>query len=260
MLHDLPSRTGRQTQRFWWEVGRESPAGRNGVGNVSGVDVDLLEVERELSRIPDVRGVRIVTDQFDRPVEVHVVASTTKHPKQVVRDIQSVAKVNFDMELDHRVISVVQLDHEHLPEVANGGAVATAAAMAVDDDRITVSSVGTARVGLRCTARVGLLRGGTEEVGEAEGTVASGNIRMLVAKATLDALARHDGRAERLDVEAVGVQNLASRAFATASIVLLNPPYEEILLGSAPVRAAGEEDAVARAVLDATNRRLAFVV
>jgi hypothetical protein len=223
------------------------------------VDVDVSQVEQELSRIPDVRGVRIVTDQFERPIEVHVLATTAKHPKQVVRDIQSVAKVAFDLELDHRVISVVQLDNAHLPDVADGGAV-TAAAMALEDDRITVARVGTARNGLRCTATVGLSRAGEVQVGEAEGTVASGNIRLLVAKATLDALCRIDPRAERLDVEAVGVQNLASRSFATASIVLLNPPYEEVLLGSAPVRAAGEEDAVARAVLDATNRRLAFVV
>lgn len=220
----------------------------------------MSEVEQELSRIPDVRGVRIVTDQFERPVEVHVLSSTAKHPKQVVRDIQSVAKVRFDMELDHRVISVVQLDNEQLPEVRNGGGVTAAAATALEDDRITVARVGTARNGLRCTATVGLRRADEEQLGEAEGTVASGNIRLLVAKATLDALCRLDARAERLDVEAVGVQNLASRSFATASIVLLNPPYEEVLLGSAPVRAAGEEDAVARAVLDATNRRLAFVV
>lgn len=218
----------------------------------------MSEVEQELSRIPDVRGVRIVTDQFERPVEVHVLSSTAKHPKQVVRDIQSVAKVKFDMELDHRVISVVQLGNEQLPDVTNGGNVAPAAA--IEDDRITVARVGTARNGLRCTATVGLARAGEEQLGEAEGTVASGNIRLLVAKATLDALCGLDARAERLDVEAVGVQNLASRSFATASIVLLNPPYEEVLLGSAPVRAAGEEDAVARAVLDATNRRLAFVV
>jgi hypothetical protein len=223
------------------------------------VDVDVSAIEQELSRIPDVRGVRIVTDQFERPVEVHVLASTAKHPKQVVRDIQSVAKVAFDVELDHRVISVVQLDSEHLPDVAKEVEVA-AAATTLEDDRITVARVGTARNGLRCTATVGLCRADEEQIGQAEGTVASGNIRMLVARATLDALCRLDARAERLDVEAVGVQNLASRSFATASIVLLNPPYEEVLLGSAPVRAAGEEDAVARAVLDATNRRLAFVV
>ncbi len=220
--------------------------------------MDVAEIEQELNRIPEVRGVRIVTDQFERPVEVHVLASTAKHPKQVVRDIQSVAKVTFDMELDHRVISVVQLDNDNLPEPVDGGT--ASAPLLSDEDRITIATVGTHRTGFRCTARVGLLRNGIEEIGESEGTMASGNIRMLVARATLAALTRHEPRAERLDVEAVGVQNLANRAFATASLVLLNPPYEEVLLGSAPVRAAGEEDAVARAVLDATNRRLSFVV
>ena len=222
------------------------------------VDVEIADIEQELNRIPGVTAVRLVTDQFSRPVEVHVLATPAKHPKQVVRDIQSVAKVTFDMELDHRVISVVQLDSDNLPEAMQAGAVA--AATAVDDDRITVSTVSTSRTGLRCTAKVGLRLADTEEVGEAEGTVASGNINILIARATLDALSRHDPRAGRLDVEAAAVQHLGNRSFATASIVLLNPPYEEVLLGSAPVRAAGAEDAVARAVLDATNRRLSFVV
>jgi hypothetical protein len=225
------------------------------------VDVDLAEVEAELKRIPGVTAVRMVTDQFERPVEVHVLATPAKHAKQVVRDIQSVAKVSFDMELDHRVISVVQLDNDNLPDsvqasVVNGNAVDGDR----DDDRITVSRVGTSRHGLRCTATVGLRRGDVEEVGEADGTVASGNVNVLIAKATLDALSRHDPRAGRLDVEAAALQHLGGRSFATASLVLLNPPYEEVLLGSAPVRAAGPEDAVARAVLDATNRRLSFVV
>jgi len=225
---------------------------------VGDVDVDLAEIERELSRIPEVTAVRLVTDQFDRPIEVHVLATPVKHPKQLVRDIQSVAKVSFDMELDHRVISVVQLDNGNLPEAMQGGGVATATA--VDDDRITVSTVSTSRSGLRCTAKVGLLRAEIEEIGEADGTVASGNINLLVARATLDALSRHDPRAGRLDVEGAALQHLGTRSFATASIVLLSPPYEEVLLGSAPVRSAGPEDAIARAVLDATNRRLSFVV
>jgi hypothetical protein len=230
------------------------------VDNVNDVGVDLAEVEAELSKIPEVTAVRLVTDQFDRPVEVHVLATPAKHPKQVVRDIQSVAKVSFDMELDHRVISVVQLENGNLPESMQAGGAMATTAPGLEDDRITVAGVGTTRNGLRCTANVILRRGDTEEVGAAEGTVASGNTNVLVARATLDALVRLDPRAERLDVEAAALQNLGSRPFATASIVLLNPPYEEVLLGSAPVRAAGAEDAVARAVLDATNRRLSFVV
>lgn len=225
------------------------------------MDVDLTEVEAELKRIPGVTAVRMVADQFERPVEVHVLATPAKHPKQVVRDIQSVAKVSFDMELDHRVISVVQLDTDKLPDSMQASVATTNGIDGDhDDDRITVSRVGTSRHGLRCTATVGLRRGDIEEVGEADGTVASGNVNVLVAKATLDALSRHDPRAGRLDVEAAALQHLGGRSFATASLVLLNPPYEEVLLGSAPVRAAGPEDAVARAVLDATNRRLSFVV
>ena len=40
------------------------------------------------------------------------------------------------------------------------------------------------------------------------------------------------------------------------TVIVVVPPYEEVIAGSAVVRAAGEFDAVARSVLDATNRRL----
>jgi len=43
---------------------------------------------------------------------------------------------------------------------------------------------------------------------------------------------------------------------ALTTLVLLVPPHEEVLTGSAPVRGAGEHEAVARSVLDAVNRRL----
>ena len=43
---------------------------------------------------------------------------------------------------------------------------------------------------------------------------------------------------------------------ALTTIVLLVPPHEEVFTGSAPVRGAGDHEAVARSVLDAVNRRL----
>ena len=41
-----------------------------------------------------------------------------------------------------------------------------------------------------------------------------------------------------------------------AVLTVVVPPYEEIVTGSAPVRTAGADEAIARAVLDACNRRL----
>ena len=45
---------------------------------------------------------------------------------------------------------------------------------------------------------------------------------------------------------------------ATVSLVLLGSSNEEPLVGTAAVRGVGNEDAIVRAVLDATNRRLGF--
>jgi hypothetical protein len=46
---------------------------------------------------------------------------------------------------------------------------------------------------------------------------------------------------------------------AVVTVVFVVPPAEQIVSGSALVRPQQEADAVARAVLDATNRRLAYV-
>src|SRR4249919_598706 len=74
----------------------------------SSVDVEV--VEAELCRLPEVVAVRMVVDDVGRPVELHVLATPTKTPKQIARDIQSVALASFGLELDRRIISVVQLD------------------------------------------------------------------------------------------------------------------------------------------------------
>ena len=82
-------------------------------------------VEKELCRIPDVSAARIVADATGRPVEVHILASPAKHAKQIVRDVQSVAMATFGLDLDRRIISVVQL--ESIP-LSHDPAAATASA------------------------------------------------------------------------------------------------------------------------------------
>ena len=72
-------------------------------------ELDLTEVEREICRLPDVSIARMVAEPDGRVTEVHVVAHPGKHPKQIVRDVQSIALASFGLDLDRRVISVVQL-------------------------------------------------------------------------------------------------------------------------------------------------------
>jgi hypothetical protein len=227
------------------------------------MDLDLASVERELCRIPEVRAARIVADANGVPVEVHVLAAPGKHAKQVVRDVQSVAMASVGLDIDHRIVSVVQLDDPEglnaRPPTAEAAAAAPepeAADIDEDDGRIVVDRVVTLRKGLGCTAEVVLRRGEETATGTAHGSVAASATNRLVAEATLLALRELDPSAEQASVEMATVAPLGGRIVALTSVVLVRPPNEELVTGSAPVRANGEHEALARSVLDALNRRL----
>lgn len=221
--------------------------------------LDLDELEHELCRIPEVTAARVVADPDGRIAEVHILSLPSKHAKQVVRDIQSVAMATFGIDLDRRVVSVVQLDAVATSSlVSTGDAEADADEPAIVlDERINVDGVTVDRDRLQCTARVALRLGTARATGTAEGLVASTSVQRLVAQATIAALRHLEAAAVRSDVETATIIRLGERAVAIVTVVVVVPPYEEIISGSAIVRASGEFDAIARAVLDATNRRLA---
>lgn len=224
--------------------------------------LDLAALERELCRIPEVSAARVVAGTDGSVEEVHILSSPAKHAKQVVRDVQSVAMATFDLDIDRRVVSVVQLDaaggmaraDDQDPDGA--GDITNSSVRPDAAPRINVDSVAASRAGLQCTAQVVLSRDGEQATGIAEGLVATSSVLRLVAQAAISALRQLEPAAVRADVEAATVINLAERAVALATVVIVVPPYEEVCSGSAVVRSAGELDAVARAVLDATNRRL----
>jgi hypothetical protein len=212
--------------------------------------VDLMAVEREICRLPDVSVARLVADGAGRIVEVHIIATPTKHPKQIVRDVQSVALAEFGLEIDRRVVSVVQLGDGDL-------------SLSIEEPagfRPSIVSIQAETNGLRSLVRVTLGNDSGEAVGNASGSIATSARHRLVANATVDALRRLDPAAECLDVEHAQVVRVGASDVAVVTIVFVAPPTEQVVSGSAIVRANHEADAVARAVLDATNRRLPHLV
>ena len=214
------------------------------------VDSDLRDLEAELCRLPDVAAARIVGDAVGRPIEVHILAHTGKHPKQVVRDVQSVALASFGLELDRRIVSVVQLGPNSDEPAAAGDATSVV--------RPRILSVDSRVAGLRATVRIGLATGNAEATGFAEGSVAALARPRLVATATLDALRQLGAIDDRLDLEAAEVVRVAADNIAIVTLVSIEPPQEQRLCGSA-ITYQHADDAIVRAVLDATNRRLPFL-
>lgn len=216
----------------------------------TGVDeLDLTDVEREICRLEDVSIARIVADPAGRVTEVHVVAEPGKHPKQIVRDVQSVALASFGLELDRRIVSVVQLGN--LGVDGDGAASGT--------PRPSIVAITAEANGLRSLVRVTLARDDDEAVGFAEGSIATTARHRLVATATVDALRQLEPGAECIDVDHAQIVRVGSHDVAVVTVVFVVPPTEQIVSGSAIVRPQQEADAVARAILDATNRRLAWM-
>ena len=223
---------------------------------------DLASVERELCRIPEVRAARIVADDDGTPVQVHVLASPGKQPKQLVRDVQSVALAARGLDLDHRIVSVVQLDDRNgtAPEPTTMDdeepTAATTPAPLAPTERVLLESAVLLRSGVAATAEVTLRRGEASVRASAEGSSAAAVTLRLVAEATLEALRDVVPAAGHAAVETATVVRAGEHEVALAVLVLVVPPNEEVVAGSAPVRAGGVHEAMARAVLDAGNRRL----
>lgn len=70
----------------------------------------LPELEDSLRAIPGVRAASVVTTADAYPTEIHVLADHRKAPKQLVRDIQSLASASYGLDIDHRIVSIVQID------------------------------------------------------------------------------------------------------------------------------------------------------
>ncbi|HEY8217665.1 MAG TPA: hypothetical protein VIH82_11055 [Acidimicrobiia bacterium] len=213
----------------------------------STADVDMQAVEAEIRRLPDVAAVRVVTDDLSRPVEVHVLANTGKHAKQVVRDVQSVALASFNLEIDRRIVSVVQL-------APNGGSAEAARTPA--PTRVRALGIQASTVDLRSSIRV-TLEADEPATGFAEGAAATAIRPRLVAAATLDALRQLEEAASRLDVVGAEITRVGAQDIALVTLVSVEMPLERHLVGSAIVHHS-PDDAIVRAVLDAANRRLSL--
>ena len=151
-------------------------------------DIDMHAVEAEICRLPDVAAVRVVTDDLSRPVEVHVLAHTGKHAKQVVRDVQSVALASFNLEIDRRIVSVVQLTPNGEPPIQGR--------TTPEPVRVRALGIQASTVDLRTSIRV-TLEADEQVTGYAEGAAAATIRPRLVAAATLDALRQLEEGAAR---------------------------------------------------------------
>lgn len=207
----------------------------------------LPDLEQALTQIQGVRAASVVTGPDARPTEIHVLAGGGKPAKQLVRDVQSLAMAKYDLDIDHRIVSVVQLDAEDLSVVTTepGGPEAPRPAM-------TTVQLRTTRGETEATVAVTL--GDHTFEGSATGPGTASARPRIVARATLEAVRELLG--SPAEIEHATIAHVGSHSVAVCVVAVVVPRVgEQLLTGSALVR-DDEADAAARCVLDALNRRL----
>jgi hypothetical protein len=211
----------------------------------------LPDLEDALRSLPGVQAVSVVTSGTGEPTEVHVLAAPGKAAKQVVRDVQSLAMAGFGVDIDHRIVSVVQIGAQRPGELVER---MPGTSRSDEGRRAALTSVGVRTAGHDLTVTVTLAVAGEEFLGTAEGTVTATQRARVVSVATLKAVGPLLGTP--CDLEYAQVLPAGPHQVALVVLSLLTHRAGPLLLTGSAVVSSGPEDAVCRAVLDALNRQL----
>ena len=200
--------------------------------------MDVGALQEKIGRIDGVEAARVVAGNGHID-EIHVLARPNKAPKQLVRDVQSLGAALFDVDIDRRVVSVVQLADADL----NGGI------------RPALTDVSENLEGTRVEVTVTLRWVDSLLVGKSTGAAANTMRPRQIAEATLEAVRQSIHLGAAVGISSMNIVTLGSREVAVAQVVLVTENSERMLIGSAYVE-DDRQRATVRAVLDALNRIL----
>ncbi|MDI6815994.1 MAG: hypothetical protein QME41_02220 [Actinomycetota bacterium] len=207
-------------------------------------NVSVEEIESLICQIEEIKAARIVVGPGRGIEEIHILASSAKGPKQISRDIESMLMAQFGLPVNHRKISIAQLGSAHA-RVPRARPKLDSVRHEVDDRRARVA--------------VTLRHGDTDYEGLVEGVASRAGRLRLVASATIAAVEQIILGDQAFALEDITAMTLGRDTVVVASVALLDSSGDETYVGCAIVK-DDEREAIVRAVLDAVNRRLEFLI
>ncbi|NWG20936.1 MAG: hypothetical protein HXY39_11530 [Chloroflexi bacterium] len=213
------------------------------MSNTDITELSPIAYEQLIKQVRGVQGVRVVCSEDGQIDEVHVLGSPDRTPKAIVRDIESILMVRGGVRVSHRKISLVQV-----------------ADMLVQQPRVQLLSVDSALADdrMRVTTVLGIGRRRVE--GSAEGGRADAMPPdMLVGEAMVAALGQLLDPEVGLRIARIGRETFGTLEVCLAHLELQTAGGFETMLGISAVR-SDPLYAMARAILDAINRRLPALV
>ncbi|HBT47840.1 MAG TPA: hypothetical protein DEA73_08205 [Peptococcaceae bacterium] len=216
--------------------------------------VDAAEYERVICQVKGVLSARLVTGPEGSIEEIHVLASPERNPKQVVRDIETAVLVQLGTPLDHKKISVAQLEEqgERWPEVLKE----PTGPYVVAWGRLRLHSLDFSLQGLQARVKIELEieKGGEVRLyeGHASGANWPGRASFLAAHAALEAVGKYLGQDHALILEDLCRLEAAGSQAILVVVGLMSTAFRERLAGVAFLDEAPDElQATAKAIFRA---------
>ena len=206
---------------------------------------DLVDLELALHKITGVRGASVAGQ--GEPSEIHIVAASDRNPKQIVRDVQSLALAGFGIKIDRRIVSIVRLEGDGTPSAPT-----ESNRQRPRIQRVALGNQGDSEwveVSLRWPD--GVITDGTGSSGRSREARARGATTAVVE--CLDkALA---ARKATVEVDATAIHRLGGHDWILVQATFYEGGGATPLLGSALVH-DDVATAAARGLLNAVNRKL----
>ncbi|MGV8146867.1 MAG: hypothetical protein ACLKAK_10965 [Alkaliphilus sp.] len=203
------------------------------------VAVSAIEIEKILSDILGIISTKVVITD-NEIIELHVMASIDRNPKQISRDIQSILFANFDINCDHKKISIAQVNHSTISR---------------SDKRIEIDELFYTTSGNFFKAGISLTQNGTKYHSKKEGLNTTNNNSKIIANATLDALKQIIGNSIGFIAEDVEKINIGKKQIIVVAVTVILNHNEETLLGTSVIH-DDIKKSIVKATLDAVNRKI----
>lgn len=208
--------------------------------------VSVKDIESLLVCLPGIQKARVVVNDWGAIEEIHILTGLGRNPKQIVRDVQSALKAQWDITVDRRKVSVAQIQ-AGMPEVSGrlrymGLEVKTDARTGKSEIAVTLDRA----IERETASYVGKSISDSTEastlLGVARATCLAGNLTIEPPNAFF--------------VDDVGTLSIGQYRAVAVLIDLLTPRRnQEQMVGCALVKRDIREACV-RATLDAMNRRM----
>jgi hypothetical protein len=210
--------------------------------------------ETTIRRLREVESVSVLAEG-EAIREIHVLTSSERPPKNLVRDIQTALRAGLGLDIDHRVVSIARAEPRSAAAAVAQAELEEALESAPEPrgDRIRFESVNLFVSGARTQAQVELRWRGLPRIGSASGWSTRDEAHVLVATATAAAVQEFLADPVALRVAGVEFVDIARTRLAVVSMALLAHRQEKLLTGSCAI----EQDtpqAVVLASLGALNR------